>query len=190
MFTPVQLANILSQPPYEPPVGQEVGTPVKMRVKDLVGVSGSPFKNEEKENYGQGELSKRVIRQRIAKNVSAGRCFSVVGFMSDNNTIKYTIDTTSGPPGGPHGELKALSKLPRKIDKRKILFVYIERKCCPLCHKKLKKYLDPITKIIYSCHYTPSKRQRAIEAAFQEEQSKLGIRIARKKTNPRVLFPK
>jgi len=190
MFTPIQISAILNQPPYEPPQGQLPSTPIKMRIADVANVSISPFKNADLEKYGMGELSKRVIKHKLEEDLTVGRNASLVIFESPSSAnIRYTIGHTSGPPGGPHGELKALDKLPRKIDKKKILAVYTERKCCPNCHAKLKKYLNPKTKVVHSCHYTPSKRQRVIEGVFREVQSQAGIRVPGKKNIRAVLFP-
>lgn len=172
MIPQKELTTILSQPPYIPVEGATLRTPVKMRKRDLKRTQHSPFGKIDKENYGEGWLSRKVIQWKRENNVSAGRNVSLVVFGD-----QFIITATSGPPGGPHSELLALSLLPTHIPKELIRLVYTERNCCPLCHAKLKEWLSPETVIIYSAPYTPnSKRQRVNEVALQALQIREGIR--------------
>lgn len=178
MFTNEQLSKIFSQPPYEPPVSSSPRTPVKLRKADLKVVSLSPFKKQDQENYCSGPFSIKARDYKVEGDLTTGRNYSAVIFESPNSkNIRYTEAHTSGPPGGPHAELKALAKLPKGLDKRSIRMLYTERKCCPNCHPKLKQLLDSQTVVVHTCHYTPdAKRQRRNEARFREVQAEKGVR--------------
>lgn len=188
MIPQVELKKVLSEAPYVRPEGVPLGTPVKMRKSKLRGnFPRSPFKNVVIEQYGSGPLSQYCIKRKIELDKTTGRCYAVAGFLSPNSkNVRFTEGVTEGPPGGPHAELKALAQLPPGLDKENVRIVYIERKCCELCHAKLKELLHPDTTIVYSCHYTPdAKRQRKNEAAFRVVQANLGVRDSTRK----VLFP-
>jgi len=151
---------------------------------DKLGITTSPLKNLKQVNHTEHPLAKCATNYKIRVGAKAGRNVSMVLFKSPNSKRpRYAIAVTSGPPGGPHAELRAFDMLPegvRKNSKSDVLALYTERQPCRNdeagCERKLKVVLEKETPVYYSVPHTPNaRRQLFTEIEFQREQALQGV---------------